>query len=145
MQRSEPGTLAVTVANRGTETHTFSVATTVDGATDMRQVRLPAHARRTLLIMVTPRGPVMNVCEIPAQPLEEIRFLERTWLKVRDHEAEHNYFYLDPCNLHPGQAEIVADRVAAELELARKSLRQGHETIAERRARSHRRLVSWPD
>jgi hypothetical protein len=34
------------------------------------------------------RGPIMNVCEIPAQPLAEIRFLGRTWLKVRDHEAE---------------------------------------------------------
>lgn len=64
---------------------------------------------------------------------------------VRDHEAEHNHFFLDPCNLHPGQAEIVADRIVAELELARKSQRQGHETIGERRARAHRRLVSWPD
>jgi L-seryl-tRNA(Ser) seleniumtransferase len=64
---------------------------------------------------------------------------------VRDHEAEHNYFYLDPCNLHPGQAEIVADRIVAELEHARSALRQGHETIAERRARAHRRLVAWPD
>lgn len=61
LQRNEPGTLAVTVLNRGAGTHTLSVATTVDGATDMRQVRLPAHARRTLLIMVSPRGPVMNV------------------------------------------------------------------------------------
>jgi L-seryl-tRNA(Ser) seleniumtransferase len=64
---------------------------------------------------------------------------------VRDHEAEHNYFYLDPCNLHPGQAEIVADRIVAELERAQKAKRQGHETIAERRARAHRRLVNWPD
>jgi L-seryl-tRNA(Ser) seleniumtransferase len=64
---------------------------------------------------------------------------------VRDHEAEHSYFYLDPCNLHPGQAEIVADRIVAELERARSALRQGHESIAERRARAHRRLVAWPD
>lgn len=64
---------------------------------------------------------------------------------VRDHEAEHGYFFLDPCNLHPGQAEIVAERVTAELEQARKAKRQGHESIAERRARSHRRLVAWPD
>jgi L-seryl-tRNA(Ser) seleniumtransferase len=64
---------------------------------------------------------------------------------VRDHEAEHHYFYLDPCNLHPGQAEIVADRLVEELERAQKAQRQGHETIAERRARAHRRLVAWPD
>ncbi|MCG3024206.1 hypothetical protein, partial [Escherichia coli] len=27
---------------------------------------------------------------------------------TRDHEVEHNYFYLDPCNLHPGQETVVA-------------------------------------
>ena len=27
---------------------------------------------------------------------------------VRDHEVEHGLFYLDPCNLHDGEAEIVA-------------------------------------
>lgn len=64
---------------------------------------------------------------------------------VRDHEVEHHYFYLDPCNLHPGQAEIVADRIVEELTRARSAKRQGHETIAERRARAYRRLVAWPD
>ena len=34
------------------------------------------------------RGPVMNVCELPAQPREQIVFLDRTWLKVVDHDAE---------------------------------------------------------
>lgn len=64
---------------------------------------------------------------------------------VRDHEVEHHYFFLDPCNLHPGQAEIVADRVVDELKRAQAARRQGHESIAERRARAHRRLVAWPD
>jgi len=27
---------------------------------------------------------------------------------VRDHEVELGHFYLDPCNLHPGEADIVA-------------------------------------
>ena len=31
---------------------------------------------------------------------------------VRDHEVEHGRFYLDPCNLHPGEAEQVAEAVA---------------------------------
>ena len=30
---------------------------------------------------------------------------------VRDHEVEHGHFFLDPCNLHPGEAEIVADAI----------------------------------
>lgn len=37
---------------------------------------------------------------------------------VRDHEVEHHYFYLDPCNLHPGQESIVAQRLAEELDAA---------------------------
>ncbi|MCF1472392.1 MULTISPECIES: aminotransferase class V-fold PLP-dependent enzyme [Rhizobium/Agrobacterium group] len=40
---------------------------------------------------------------------------------VRDHEAEHHYFYLDPCNLHPGQEVIVRDRLVEELDKARAS------------------------
>lgn len=34
---------------------------------------------------------------------------------VRDHEVEHGHFSLDPCNLHRGEAEVVADRIVAEL------------------------------
>ncbi len=34
---------------------------------------------------------------------------------VRDHEAEHGHFFLDPCNLHPGQEFIVAERLTEEL------------------------------
>ncbi|PDV86530.1 hypothetical protein CO652_20905 [Rhizobium sp. H4] len=64
---------------------------------------------------------------------------------VRDHEVEHRYFYLDPCNLHPGQEVIVADRLAEELDKARAS----NEIIAtpiENRSR-HRfdALLRWPD
>ena len=37
---------------------------------------------------------------------------------VRDHEIEHGHFFLDPCNLHPGQEEIVTARLVEELEKA---------------------------
>jgi D-glucosaminate-6-phosphate ammonia-lyase len=64
---------------------------------------------------------------------------------VRDHEVEHHYFYLDPCNLHPGQETIVASRLAEELDKARAS----NEIIAtpiEDLAR-HRfdGALNWPD
>ncbi|MDF0696389.1 aminotransferase class V-fold PLP-dependent enzyme [Rhizobium sp. MC63] len=64
---------------------------------------------------------------------------------VRDHEVEHRYFYLDPCNLHPGQEVIVANRLAEELDKASAS----NEIIAtpiENRSR-HRfdGLLRWPD
>lgn len=64
---------------------------------------------------------------------------------VRDHEVEHRYFYLDPCNLHPGQEKVVAQRLAEELDKARAS----NEIIAtplENRSR-HRfdGALRWPD
>ncbi|MCZ7857963.1 aminotransferase class V-fold PLP-dependent enzyme [Agrobacterium salinitolerans] len=64
---------------------------------------------------------------------------------TRDHEVEHRYFYLDPCNLHPGQETIVAARLTEELDRARAS----NEVIAtpfEDRSR-HRfdGMLRWPD
>jgi hypothetical protein len=38
---------------------------------------------------------VQNFCEIPAQPLEDFRFLDRTWLKVRDADLELTALYGD--------------------------------------------------
>ncbi|ESX83899.1 hypothetical protein X756_28150 [Mesorhizobium sp. LSHC412B00] len=37
---------------------------------------------------------------------------------VRNHEVERGHFFLDPCNLHPGEAEIVAERLRAVLTAA---------------------------
>ncbi len=64
---------------------------------------------------------------------------------VRDHEVEHGHFYLDPCNLHPGEAEIVADRVLTELDAARQRGRAVSISVAERKARRFDRLLRWPD
>ena len=64
---------------------------------------------------------------------------------VRDHEIEHGFFYLDPCNLHPGEAEIVAERILKELQTARQSPRTSHMSVAERKAKRFERLLQWPD
>ena len=64
---------------------------------------------------------------------------------VRDHEVEHGFFYLDPCNLHPGEAEIVADRLLAELASARARGNARGETVAGRKAARFERLLRWPD
>jgi len=37
---------------------------------------------------------------------------------VRNHEVERGHFFLDPCNLHPGEAEIVGERLRAVLSAA---------------------------
>lgn len=59
---------------------------------------------------------------------------------VRDHETERGHFYLDPCNLHPGEAEIVAGKLASTLRSsnAARFAEAGKE-------KSFRSLLSWPD
>ncbi|PWJ88982.1 L-seryl-tRNA(Sec) selenium transferase [Mesorhizobium loti] len=64
---------------------------------------------------------------------------------VRDHEVEHGYFLLDPCNLHPDEEFVVAARLGEELDIARKS----NEIIAtpfnERVLTSEAAILNWPD
>ncbi|MGN6100319.1 MAG: aminotransferase class V-fold PLP-dependent enzyme, partial [Devosia sp.] len=64
---------------------------------------------------------------------------------VRDHLVEHHCFYMDPCNLHPGEEQIVVRRLDEEL---RRAL-QSNEIIAtpldERRNRRAVSAVRWPD
>jgi D-glucosaminate-6-phosphate ammonia-lyase len=63
---------------------------------------------------------------------------------VRDHHAENGFFDLDPCNLHDGEAEIVADQLVAALEhgLAGKIPAT---RVADRRAARFARMLDWPD
>jgi L-seryl-tRNA(Ser) seleniumtransferase len=64
---------------------------------------------------------------------------------VRDHEVELGHFFLDPCNLHPGEAEIVADRIIEELEVARRSNETIETPVADRARRRYAALQRWPD
>jgi L-seryl-tRNA(Ser) seleniumtransferase len=64
---------------------------------------------------------------------------------VRDHEVEHGHFFLDPCNLHPGQEETVLRRVVEELESAARSGPRKGTSAAARRARQVASLLRWPD
>ncbi|MGH7155244.1 MAG: aminotransferase class V-fold PLP-dependent enzyme [Acetobacteraceae bacterium] len=64
---------------------------------------------------------------------------------VRDHEIEHGYFLMDPCNLHPGEAEIVADRLVEELDRARASNITIASPIGDRDAARRRAQETWPD
>lgn len=64
---------------------------------------------------------------------------------VRDHEVEHGFFYLDPCNLHPGQENTVADRLADELGAALRSNEIIATPLQERRGRRAAYLKRWPD
>ena len=46
--------------------------------------------------------PAGNECVLPAQPLEEVRHVGRTWLKARDHDAELTANYGDWRTPEPG-------------------------------------------
>ncbi|ODT82687.1 MAG: hypothetical protein ABS76_06395 [Pelagibacterium sp. SCN 64-44] len=64
---------------------------------------------------------------------------------VRDHEAEHGYFFLDPCNLHPGEEQVVAVRLVEELERAQLSNAVIHTPLAERWLAQEAAILNWPD
>ncbi|MBZ9815250.1 MULTISPECIES: aminotransferase class V-fold PLP-dependent enzyme [unclassified Mesorhizobium] len=64
---------------------------------------------------------------------------------VRDHEVEHGYFFLDPCNLHPGEELVVAKRLAVELDQARKSNVMAAMSFEERLRAREAAILKWPD
>jgi L-seryl-tRNA(Ser) seleniumtransferase len=64
---------------------------------------------------------------------------------VRDHEVEHHYFYLDPCNLHPGQEKVVASRLSEELDKARASNEIIATPIENRSKHRFDSALRWPD
>lgn len=64
---------------------------------------------------------------------------------VRDHEIEFGHFYLDPCNLHPGEEHVVLRRLVEELDVARRSNEVITTSLADRRARRIAAMRNWPD
>jgi D-glucosaminate-6-phosphate ammonia-lyase len=61
---------------------------------------------------------------------------------VRDHEVEHGYIYLDPCNLHPGEAEVVADQIVATARMIRG---RPAPSLQDLQRRQYETLLAWPD
>ena len=61
---------------------------------------------------------------------------------LRDHEVEHGHFYLDPCNLHPGEAEVVAAQIAT-VALAIRG--KPSPDLTAMRRRQYKALLAWPD
>ncbi|SAL35581.1 selenocysteine synthase [Caballeronia sordidicola] len=64
---------------------------------------------------------------------------------VRDHEAELNFFFIDPCNLHPGQEHVVLERLLAELERAQRAPEPLITPFYQRDARRLSGRRNWPD
>ena len=64
---------------------------------------------------------------------------------VRDHEVEHGHFYLDPCNLHPGEENVVASRLVEELDRARMSNEPVFTPYTQRLLQREEAILRWPD
>jgi D-glucosaminate-6-phosphate ammonia-lyase len=61
---------------------------------------------------------------------------------VRDHEVANGHLFLDLCNLHPGEAEVVADRIADALRRLRDEPCEPPGDLERRRFEA---LTRWPD
>lgn len=64
---------------------------------------------------------------------------------VRDHEAEHGHFFLDPCNLHENEEFIVAERLVEELDRAQRANEVIHTPLAEYWLAQEAAILNWPD
>ncbi|CAE6857822.1 D-glucosaminate-6-phosphate ammonia lyase [Paraburkholderia nemoris] len=62
-----------------------------------------------------------SLARITAWDLADLLAAGNPSLVVRDHEVEHGFFLLDPCNLHDGQEQTVVELISAALEAARLS------------------------
>ncbi|MFD2265232.1 aminotransferase class V-fold PLP-dependent enzyme [Lacibacterium aquatile] len=66
-------------------------------------------------------------------------------LIVRDHEAEHGYIWLDPCNLHPGQEGLVADILVKAFTAALQRNDYQPTRVGDRQRKRFERMRTWPD
>jgi L-seryl-tRNA(Ser) seleniumtransferase len=66
-------------------------------------------------------------------------------IRVRDDLIEHGYFFLDPCNLKPGEDTVVAAAIRATIEAARRQGDGPGVTLAQRRGRAIEATLKWPD
>jgi uncharacterized pyridoxal phosphate-dependent enzyme len=64
---------------------------------------------------------------------------------VRDHETEHGHFFLDPCNLHPGEEYVVAARLVEELDRAQRSNELIRTDLHQRWLDDEAAILNWPD
>ncbi|WP_336070594.1 aminotransferase class V-fold PLP-dependent enzyme [Nitratireductor rhodophyticola] len=86
-----------------------------------------------------------NIARITAWDLADRLAAGDPPIIVRDHEAEHNYLFLDPCNLHLDEETVVARRIAEELDHAAAAPEPLVSSFAERAMRLEAGLLNWPD
>ena len=110
------------------------------GVTPIREADPTNNPLDRLKVAIEPKG-----AHITAWDLADALAAGQTPIIVRDHEVEHGYFYLDPCNLHPGQEKVVAERLVEELDKARRSNEIIATPLEARRNRASRAIMRWPE
>jgi D-glucosaminate-6-phosphate ammonia-lyase len=110
------------------------------GVTPIREADPTNNPLDRLKVAIEPKG-----AHITAWDLADALAAGQTPIIVRDHEVEHGYFYLDPCNLHPGQETLVAERLVEELDKARRSNEIIATSLDARRNRASRAIMRWPE
>jgi len=110
------------------------------GVTPIREADPTNYPLDRLKVAIEPKG-----AHITAWDLADALAAGQTPIIVRDHEVEHGYFYLDPCNLHPGQETLVAERLVEELDKARRSNEIIATPLEDRRNRASRAIMRWPE
>ena len=110
------------------------------GVTPIREADPTNNPLDRLKVAIEPKG-----AHITAWDLADALAAGQTPIIVRDHEVEHGYFYLDPCNLHPGQERIVAERLVEELDKARRSNEIIATPLEARRNRASQAIMRWPE
>lgn len=66
-------------------------------------------------------------------------------IQVRDDLIEHGYFFLDPCNLTPGEEIVVGQRIADEVQSARVRGDGKQYSLSERKRRAIAAILKWPE
>lgn len=66
-------------------------------------------------------------------------------IQVRDDLIEHGYFFLDPCNLVPGEEVIVAKRISEEVMSALANSDGCQYSLSDRKRQGVAALLKWPD
>ena len=64
---------------------------------------------------------------------------------VRDDEIDQGYFEMDPCNVHDGEADVVAAIQRDVVQAAAQRANPATTSVHQRRNRSAQALLNWPD
>ncbi len=125
-----------------------------DGNLTLWQAALQGRAGVRTDILPDPTGNPLNRLRVYVEPtqarasawdLADLLAQAERPIIVRDDEIDQGYFELDPCNVHDGEADIVAHTLQQVIDAAAAAPTPATTSVHERRNRSAQALLRWPD